>query len=74
MNAKSANPCPVRALPLEQYIDEKHGGNKSAFARRLKTENGTAVGRQQVTKWLAADCYVIECDEGPWLFHPTRSL
>ena len=62
-------------MDLIDYIKKYYGGNKSAFARDLETENGTEVLPQQVQKWIKAGCRVFEEDDGNfWLYHPTREI
>lgn len=37
-------------MKLKQHIEKEHGGNQSAFARKMN------VNPQQVTRWLNYDC------------------
>jgi len=58
-----------KAWPLNQYIQENYK-SKADFARNLSTENDTRVLPQQVTKWINAECIVVD----GWLYHPTREV
>jgi len=40
-------------MKLKQHIEKEHGGNQSAFARKM------GVNPQQVTRWLNYDCIWI---------------
>jgi len=65
----------VTDVTLLEYIAQSYDGNQAAFARSLKTETGTEVLPQQVTKWINAGCRVFEEEDGSfWLYHPTREL
>ncbi len=51
-------------MKLDEYIDQHHAGNKSEFARVC------GVTRQQITKWLAMGCIVVDGK----LYSPRREI
>ena len=56
----------AKTYTLPEYIREFHSGNQKAFGESLTPP----VVRQQVTKWLAMRCIVVDGE----LYSPRRPL
>jgi len=46
-------------MKLKQYIQERHNGNNTAFARHLSKRNGKTIYRQQVDRWVTSEGWEV---------------
>jgi hypothetical protein len=54
----------MKFMSLDDYITKYHRGNKSAFARTIKSSNNDPITRQQVGGWISKGFGVVISDDG----------